>query len=1510
MGDTAAYSQGFPKKEGLYDPSLERDSCGVGFIVNIQGEKSHKIVKNGIHILKNMEHRGAAGADPNVGDGAGILSQIPHELFAAEMRKRSLRLPNEREYGVGMLFLPQDRKAAERCRELYEQIVTDEKQEVIGWRKVPTDNSCLSQSMLGQEPAVYQAFVKNCLGDLQDDGRDFERRLYIIRRLVEKRVRESDIPGKQSFYICSQSSATIVYKGMFLAWQLERYYLDLKSPKFSSAMALVHQRFSTNTFPTWGLAQPFRYAAHNGEINTLRGNRNWSRSRESSLKSDYFGEDIKKLFPVIVEDGSDSASFDNFFELLLASGRSMEHAFLMMIPEAWQNQKGMTPELKGFYEYHSALMEPWDGPAAIMFADGKKIGGGLDRNGLRPVRYLETRDGHFVMASESGVLEVPVENVRRKGRLAPGNILVVDTEAGVVLYDDDVKKQVSTKKPYARWIDDIRIKMSALPSPATFSQPDFYKLRELQNVFLYSREDVYQLIKPMAEKGQETTYSMGSDTPLAVLSEQPKLLFNYFKQHFAQVTNPAIDSIREELVMSLQIKVGGSFNILSDAPGDSVKLELDTPILTNSSLEQVRYADSKSLRSRTIDISYAFQHQKLERALDQLRKTAEKAVDLGYRLLILSDRKVSERRAPIPSLLAVSAVHHYLIRQKKRGKASIVLESGEVREVHHFAILLAYGASAINPYLAIESITQLEITGELADSLDSKNAIANYINAVCKGLKKIFAKMGISTLASYHGAQIFEAVGLSSSLIDRYFTGTYSVVGGIGLEELEREIGMRHVKAYATEAIAFNRLHSIGEYNWRRQGEYHAYNPESISKLQQSTRKNSYEMFKEYTSLVNEQSRNLQTLRGLFDFNYEIAKPVPMNEVTSVAEICKRFVTGAMSIGSISREAHETIAIAMNRIGGKSNSGEGGEDASRFRQEKNGDWKRSAIKQVASGRFGVTSHYLLNADELQIKVAQGAKPGEGGQLPGFKVTEYIGKIRHTIPGVTLISPPPHHDIYSIEDLAQLIFDLKNANSRAKINVKLVAETGVGTIAAGVAKALADIVTISGYDGGTGASPATSIKHAGLPWEIGLSETQQVLVKNNLRGQIRVQVDGQLKSGRDIVIAALLGAEEFGFATSALLVLGCIMMRKCHLNSCPVGVATQDPELRKNFAGKAEYLINFFHFLAREVREIMSKLGIRRFEDLIGQVRYLKTRKAVSHWKAKGLDFSKILFKQRSDEGILRAVRGPQHKLRDILDRHLIASSAEALEKGRAVHLSEKIKNRDRAVGTMLGSKITEVFGAEGLPDDTITIDLSGTAGQSFGAFVPKGLTLVLSGDANDYVGKGLSGGRIVIKPPRGARWKAFDNMIVGNTALYGATSGQAYFSGLGGERFAVRNSGATAVVEGVGDHGCEYMTGGAVAVLGKTGKNFAAGMSGGVAYVYDRHKEFAKNCNQSMVDIERLNDSGHIEILNRLIMEHYKATGSKRAADILKNWEKSATHFVIVIPFEYRKIMISRFMPN
>lgn len=1504
-------SSPYPKAEGLYHPRFERDACGVGFITSIQGEKSHQIIWNSIQILKNMEHRGAAGADPKVGDGAGILTQIPHKFFKQELQKKSIELPDNIDYGVGMIFMPKNKKSIKTCQTIVNEIVEAEQQHVIEWREVPVENSCLSKSMLKLEPAIYQVFIKSEFdGHSKSDLSAFERKLYIIRRLIEKAVLESKISGKKSFYISSLSSSTIIYKGMFLAYQLEQYYPDLNEVNYESAMALVHQRFSTNTFPTWGLAQPFRFIAHNGEINTLKGNINWAHSRESVLSSDYFGSDIQKLFPVIDSTASDSACFDNYFELLRSSGRSMEHAFLMMVPEAWQNQKDMDEKLKGFYRYHSALMEPWDGPAAIMFTDGKKIGGGLDRNGLRPVRYVETFDGLLVMASETGVLDISVDNTKRKGRLGPGKILIVDTEKGEILFDQEIKEKLSATKSYTRWLEDMVIRIEDLPSPATYSQPDFYKLRQLQNVFLYSQEDMYKLIKPMIITGQETTYSMGNDAPLAVLSTQAKLLYNYFKQHFAQVTNPAIDSIREELVMSIMVRLGGGYNLLDETPGPFTKLELKNPILTNANLEQLRHLNEKSLRSQTVNIVYAFNDISLKKAVDDLCKNVEKAVDLGHRLIILSDRDVNRESAPIPALLAVAAVHHHLIRQKKRGKTSIILESGEVREIHHYATLIGYGASAINPYLVIDSITQLEISGDLPEELDSKQAAQNYINAVCKGLKKIFAKMGISTLASYHGAQIFEAVGLNSKFIDQYFTGTHSVIEGIGIKEIEKEIKIRHFKAYAEDVINFDRLQSTGDYHWRSQGEYHAYNPMSISKLQQATRKNSFDLFKEYSAIVNEKSTTLQTIRGMFDFDFEDRASVLMSEVTSVGEICKRFVTGAMSIGSISREVHEAIAIAMNRLGGKSNSGEGGEDADRFTKEKNGDWKRSAIKQVASGRFGVTSHYLQNADELQIKLAQGAKPGEGGQLPGYKVTEYIGKLRHTIPGVSLISPPPHHDIYSIEDLAQLIFDLKNANPSADINVKLVSESGVGTIAAGVAKCLAEVVTISGHDGGTGAAPATSVKHTGLPWEIGLAEAQQVLVKNNLREQIRVQVDGQLKTGRDVVIAALLGAEEFGFATSALIVMGCLMMRKCHLNSCPVGVATQDPELRKNFQGRPEYLINFFHFIAREVREIMAKLGIRRFEDLIGQTQLLKTKNSDAHWKTQNLDFSRLFYKQESVSGCLYNTKKPNHRMEDILDHDLIEYSQKALEDGTPVEFNHEISNRNRTTGTMLGNRITKKFGVKGLPDDTITVNFFGTAGQSLGAFIPSGLTLDLSGDANDYVGKGLSGGKIIVKTPANARWKSSENMIIGNTALYGATNGEAYFSGPAGERFAVRNSGAVAVVEGVGDHGCEYMTGGTVVVLGETGKNFAAGMSGGVAYIYDKNQTFPSRCNQSMVDIERINDTDQIADLKILLETHARLTKSKKANSILANWARAVDDFIVVIPFEYRKVMISRYMPN
>ncbi len=1495
-----------PKGKGLYDRSMDKDSCGVGAISNIFGEKSHKIVQDGISILKNLEHRGATGSDPKAGDGAGMLVQIPHDYFVHVAQKEGFELPEEGDYGVGMIFMPPDEDAIEQCRKIIDDIIVNERQEVLGWRRVPTDNSCLSEYMLDKEPSVYQVFI-NRKTPFMDS---FERRLYVIRRLAEKAIEASDIVNKDFFYVCSQSASTIVYKGMFLANQLEQYFLDLMDSRFESAMAMVHQRYSTNTYPSWGLAQPFRFLAHNGEINTLRGNINWTRSRERSFESDYFGEHMQKLLPIIVPGQSDSATFDNFFELLVAAGRSMEHAFTMMVPESWENQEYMGKELRGYYEYHAALVEPWDGPAAIMYCDGTKIGAGLDRNGLRPVRYVETMDGQFIVASEIGVIDVPVENVREKGRLGPGQMVVVNTDEGRIFKNSEIKEILSHKKPYANWVDENKVKLSDLPAPPTYTQPDYYYLRMQQRVFAYSYEQLYQLVQPMAINGQEPTGSMGNDEPLAVLSSRTKLFFNYFKQNFAQVTNPPIDSIREELVMSLKSSVGGTFNILDETPGLCRMLDIPHPVLTNAELARLRNCQVPSFRSESLDMGYPFGEKNLAEALEELCQTAEDLVDQGYRMIVLSDRCVSKTMAPIPSLLAVGAVHQYLIRQNKRGKIGLIVESGEVREVHHFALLIGYGAGAVNPYLAFESIRQMSISEEMPSGLNSPEAFQNYIKAVKKGLKKVFSKMGISTLSGYQGAQIFEAIGLSNDLVDINFTGTRSAIGGIGLKEIDDDIRQRHLRAFAYEGRGFHKLMTNGNYSWRSQGEYHAYNPDTISKLQQATRKNCYKTFKEFTNLVGVSENKQHVLRELMEFDFEKATPVPLEEVEPVEAIFKRFVSGAMSIGSISREAHETLAIAMNRIGARSNSGEGGEDPARFVKDENGDFRRSAIKQVASGRFGVTSNYLVNSDEMQIKIAQGAKPGEGGQLPGFKVSEYIAQIRHTTPGVSLISPPPHHDIYSIEDIAQLIFDLKNANPKGDVNVKLVAQSGVGVVASGVSKARADSVTISGHDGGTGASPASSIKHAGGPWEIGLAETQQALVTNNLRGQIRVQVDGQLKSGRDIVIGALLGADEFGFATSCLIVMGCIMMRKCHLNSCPVGVATQDEELRRNFVGKANYLVNFFTFLATETREYMAQLGFRKFEDMIGQVQYLKPKADSQQLKSNGLKISRLLVKPKSREGLYHNRTKANHRIANVLDKELIRRCKVALEEGKPVNFSQTIRNRNRTTGTMLGSEITSRYGEKGLPDDTITINFRGSAGQSFGAFAPKGLTLNLQGDANDFAGKGLSGGKIIVAPPTGAKWNASTNVITGNVVLYGATSGEAYFCGQAGERFAIRNSGAVAVVEGIGNHGCEYMTGGVVVVLGDTGYNFAAGMSGGIAFVYDRHKTLANRCNLAMVDLEQVTIQEQQQQLHALIEAHFRYTDSRRAKSLLKNWKKVLNDFVMVMPIEYRRILAKRFMPE
>lgn len=1486
-----------PGPVGLYNPAFEKDACGVGCIVQKNGNRSHEIVINGLQVLKNLQHRGAEGEDPLAGDGAGILTQLPHTFLKKVTAQLSITLPAEDEYAVGMVFLPKEEEQKKRCQHLVEKIVKDEKEKFLVWREVPCDNSCLSPKLLHMEPAVYQFFIQRS----ETDHEGFERKLYLIRRLIEKEIAASGLTQKRFFYIASLSSRTIVYKGMFNAWQLEKYYPDFQDPEFSSAMALVHQRYSTNTFPTWSLAQPFRFIAHNGEINTLRGNVNWAKSREKQLTSNLFGKNLEGLFPTIQENNSDSASFDNYFELMVQCGRSMEQVMMMMVPQAWENDLFISEELRGFYEYASSLMEPWDGPAALIFTNGLQIGANMDRNGLRPLRITETIDGLVIIASESGVLSLPETEIKRKSNLGSGKMVLVDTTSGEVLTDLAIKQRVSEQHPYQAWISENRIRLNKLAMPATVHQPRHDKIRLSQRVFSYTYEELHLLLKPMAEEAQEPIYSMGSDTPLAVLSNRPKLIYNYFKQQFAQVTNPAIDSIREELVMSLRIAAGGTNNILEDNPANCKMLEI-TPVFSNDELEQLKQLKTVQFRSKTVDICYVLFEQSLEEAVDAVCKEVEKCVDQGYRLVILSDRNFSRTKAPIPSLLAVSAVHHFLIRANKRGKIGIVVESGEVREVHHLALLLGYGAGGVNPYLAFETLTDMEMNGQLEKNIDQIKAHKNYTKALQKGLLKVMAKMGISTLTSYQGAQLFAVIGLDTAVIQRYFTGTDSVIQGVSMLELEEEIKMRHEIAFKIEKQYFDKLSTGGEYHWRNQGEYHAYNPETVHLLQQAAWKNDPVIYKQFAKLVDDRSEELCFLRGLLEFDLS-RQPVPLNEVEPVEEILKRFTSGAMSIGSISREAHETLAIAMNRMGSKSNTGEGGEDEIRFKPDANGDLRRSAIKQVASARFGVTSHYLVNADELQIKVAQGAKPGEGGQLAGFKVDDYIAGLRHTNPGVSLISPPPHHDIYSIEDLSQLIFDLKNANTHADISVKLVSASGIGTIAAGVAKALADTITISGHDGGTGASPATSVKHAGMPWEIGLAEAQQTLVLNNLRGQVRLQVDGQLKTGRDVIIAAMLGAEEFGFATSLLIATGCIMMRKCHLNTCPVGIATQDKYLRSKYHGKPEYVQNYLRLVAEDVRSHMALLGYHTFDQVIGAVERLRVNKAIDHWKTKGLNLSPLFIKPFSEDNVYKNVRKQQHPVQSVFDREIIREAALALETSSPVTLYKTIRNIHRTFGTMLGSEISKKYGARGLPEDTVTIHLTGTAGQSFGAFIPSGVTLHLKGDANDYVGKGLSGGKITIAPADNSRLESHKNTIVGNTVLYGATSGKAFFAGLAGQRFAVRNSGVSTVVEGVGDHGCEYMTGGIVVVLGNVGRNFAAGMSGGIAYVFDQEKKFKRNCNLSMVAVEKVIEEQRIEELHALIKEHYEITGSTRAGIILNNWQRRLEDFVMVIPFEYRRIL-------
>ena len=1499
----ARLPNGLPVAQGLYSPQNERDACGLGFVVNIKGEQSHEIITKGIQILVNLTHRGACGCDPETGDGAGVLIQIPDKFFRRECGKLGFTLPPAGEYGVGMVFLPLERQQRLQCEGILERIAAEEGLVVLGWRDTPVDGNAIGRVARGSQPYIEQIFIRSSGGMTQDQ---LERKLFLLLKRAEAEVAESDIRDKSFFYLPSLSSRTIVYKGLLLAPQITNFYTDLSDPDAMSALCLVHQRFSTNTFPTWQLAHPFRHICHNGEINTVRGNVNWMYARQSVMESPLYGDDLKKLFPVIAPNGSDSACLDNAVQILKMAGRSLPHVMAMLMPEAWDADSTMPADKKAFYEYHASLMEPWDGPAAVAFTDGNVIGATLDRNGLRPARYLVTHDNLLIMASETGVLPVRPEEVKYKGRLQPGRMLLVDLSEKRLIPDAELKQRLASRQPYGQWIEENQFDLDDLPEPPRVYSTDHETILCRQRVFGYTDEDVRILMTPMAERGEEAIGSMGTDTPLACLSDKPQSLFNYFKQLFAQVTNPPIDPIREELVMSLTSYIGNERNILDETPQHCHTLKLQHPILTNRDLEKLRRVSFGDFLACTLPTLYRVvggEHE-LERALSGLCRRASLSIKNGYSVLILSDRGVDEESAPIPSLLALTAVHNHLIREGTRTQVALIIESGEPREVMHFCVLIGYGASAINPYLAIETLENLTLRGEFGPKFTFETALKNYKKSINKGLLKVFSKMGISTLQSYRGAQIFEAIGLNREIVDKYFTGTPSRIEGVGLDVLAREAQMKHSHAFHPVTDSTTELDVGGSYQYRIRGEYHLFNPLTVSKLQHAVRQQSYATFKEYTELVNDQSKQLCTLRGLMTLK-TAAKPIPIEEVEPASELVKRFATGAMSYGSISKEAHETLAIAMNRIGGRSNTGEGGEDEERFERDANGDWRRSAIKQVASGRFGVTTNYLVNADELQIKIAQGAKPGEGGQLPGHKISESIARTRHAIPGVGLISPPPHHDIYSIEDLAQLIYDLKNVNPKARVSVKLVAEVGVGTVAAGVAKAHADLVLISGHDGGTGASPLTSLKHAGVPWELGLAETQQVLVLNDLRSRIRVQTDGKLQTGRDVVVAALLGAEEFGFSTAPLVSLGCIMMRKCHLNTCPVGIATQDEALRKKFTGQPENVINFFFYIAEEVRELMAKMGFRNMDEMVGRVDMLEMREAIDHWKARGLDFSAILYNPQVPSRVgRRCTIAQDHGLDRALDYKLIDHAAEALESKTPVEFRLPIRNIHRTVGAMLSGEIARRYGSEGLPDDTIKFYFTGSAGQSFGAFLAKGVSLTLEGDANDYVGKGLSGGKLVVFPPKSSSFLPEENILIGNVVLYGATTGEAFFNGVAGERFAVRNSGATAVVEGVGDHGCEYMTNGLVVVLGSTGKNFAAGMSGGIAFVLDETGEFkATRCNRGGVDLDPVVDNTDIQALHQLIARHVEATASPRGKWILHNWAQMLPKFVKVFPHEYKRVM-------
>jgi glutamate synthase (ferredoxin) len=1496
-----ALRPGPPPKQGLYDPWFEHDACGLGFVVDMKGRKSHRILEQGLEILKNLDHRGAAGSEANTGDGAGVMLQMPHSFLAKVCAKAGLTLPAAGEYGCGIIFLPRNAARRRKLEQKLEQIVQAEGQHFLGWRTVPVNNKPLGDTAKVSEPVMRQVFIGRAAGL---SPLDFERKLHVIRKRAYNDIRVSTIDGAEDWYVCSLSAHTIVYKGMLLTEQLPQYFSDLRDPAMETALALVHSRFSTNTFPSWDRAHPYRCLAHNGEINTLRGNINWMHARQALFASDAFGDDIKKILPVINPHGSDSAMFDNTLELLVLAGRPLAHAVMMMIPEPWSNHESMDDARRAFYEYHACLMEPWDGPADIAFTDGRQIGAVLDRNGLRPARYYVTKDGLVILASEAGVLELPPETILQKGRLQPGRMFLVDTEQGRIIEDEEIKTQFAAAHPYRAWLNEHLVHLKQLPAGPVRPAPDRGTLLHRQLAFGYTNEDERIVLTPMAKDGVEATGSMGNDAPFAVLSNRPRLLYDYFKQLFAQVTNPPIDCIREEIVTSVETRLGPEGNLLQPVPGDCRRLELTWPVLTNEELAQIRVLDRPGLKVGELPILFrvADGEHGLVTALEQLFTDAGRLItDAGVGILILSDRGVSHELAPIPALLAVAGLHHHLIREGLRMKVSLVLETGEAREVHHFSLLIGYGCSAINPWLAFETIDDMIHEG-LLPGVDHKAACKNLVKAASKGVVKVASKMGISAVQSYCGAQVFEAVGIRQDVIDRYFTWTPSRIGGVGLDVIAHEVLARHHAAFPDRPVT-HVLPAGGEYKWRDDGEFHLFNPESIHRLQKAVRTGSYATFKEFTRLVNDQGRNYCTLRSLLDF--KPAEAIPLDQVEPVDAIVKRFKTGAMSYGSISKEAHETLAIAMNRLGGKSNTGEGGEDPERYIPEPNGDSKNSAIKQVASGRFGVTSEYLVNARELQIKMAQGAKPGEGGQLPGTKVYPWIARTRHSTPGVGLISPPPHHDIYSIEDLAELIHDLKNGNRDARISVKLVAEVGVGTIAAGVAKAHADVVLIAGHDGGTGASPQTSIKHAGLPWELGLAETHQTLVLNNLRSRIAVETDGQLKTGRDVVMAALLGAEEFGFATAPLVATGCIMMRVCHLNTCPVGVATQDPRLRAKYAGKPEHVVNFMRFIAEEMRELMASLGFRTVEEMVGRVDRLEPRKAVEHWKARGLDFSNILYQPDAGAEVGRFCSMKQdHGLDKSLDvTTLLELCRPAIERGEKVVAEMPIRNVNRVVGTITSGEITKKWGAKGLPADTIRIHFKGSAGQSFGAFMTHGMTFSLEGDANDYFGKGLSGGKLIVYPSPAATFPAEDNIIIGNVALYGATAGELYVRGMAGERFAVRNSGVDAVVEGVGDNGCEYMTGGRVVVLGRAGRNFGAGMSGGTAYVLDEAGTFAQRVNQQMVGLGRLTTPAEIAEVRAMIERHLDWTKSARARLVLDRWDEMLPKFVKVLPKDYERML-------